>query len=243
MRWACLLLAAAMLAAPGCYIYGFRGQQRLLIGRGAPWEDIVLIRQGRDARARREAMVRLVRFSTDLKGDHWERYNGRVQIAYSTSEIHEKEPHVRAMAAALLRQVGTYAEAPMLVRGLEGAPRLELEPERVAYVRRELVKTLGVIGTPREAPALERVLHSHSEAPDTRVEAAYALARIGGRGAVDALVPGLRDRNESVVFAAWDGLRLLTGVDLPPAETDWRRWWDENRERMEDKDLAVAKEL
>lgn len=245
MRRACLLFSAAMLmlAAPGCYSYGFRGQWQLLISRPAPWDDILLIRQGKDARVRREAMIRLVRFSTRLEGDRWERYNGRVQIAYSTSGIHEKEPHVRAIAAALLRQVGTSAEAPILIRGLEGDPRLELEPEPVAYVRQDLVKTVGLIGTYRELPALARILHSRREAPETRVEAAYALARIGGKDAVDALVEGLRDRNESVVFASWKGLRLLTGEDFPPAETDWRRWWAENRERFDDKDLAVVKEL
>ncbi len=243
MRRACLLLAAAMLAAPGCYNYGFQGQARLLIGKPTPWEDIVLLRQGADARTRREAMVRLVRFSSRLEGERWERYNGRVQIAYSTSELHEKEPHVRAFAAALLRQVGTSAEAPLLLRGLEGDPLLALEPEKEAYVRRELVKTLGHLGSPGEAPALRRVLLNSREAPDTRSEAAYALTRIGGNGAVDALVEGLRDRNESVVFASWDGLRLLTGEDLPAAETDWRRWWDANRGLVAEKDLAVAKEL
>lgn len=243
MRRAALLLALAALAAPGCYSYGFRGQWRQTLGLPSPEENIRLMSEGADARDRREAMIRFVRHAPRLEADSEILRRGRLEIASRTSEAREREPHVRAFAAALLRQVGTVDEAGFLARSLAGDPQQGWRPEPEAYVRREMVKTLGLVGSQREVPLLAQVLANTREAGDTRVEAANALARIGGTEAVDGLVQGLRDRDESVVFASWDGLRRLTGEDLPPAETDWRRWWEEHRESIPEEDLAGVRRL
>lgn len=242
-RRALPLLLLLLATAPGCYHYGFRDQSRQLISRPKPWEDLARIRDGEDARARREAMIRLVRTAAGLEGELWHLYNGRLQIARSVSMAHETDPMARATAAALLRQVGTEMEAPALARSLEGDAEAGLGPEPSDFARSEMVKTLGVLGTPEEIPPLQRILLGRREAVGTRIEAAYALARIGGPDAVSALVEGLSDFDESVIFACWDGLNRLTGEDLPPAETVWARWWEEHRGAFATEDLTTEKEI
>ena len=242
-RRALPLLLLVLMAAPGCYHYGFQGQPRQLIRSPKPWEDLARIREGEDARARREAMIRLAQTAAGLKGEVWHAYSGRKQIARSVSMAHETDPMVRATAAALLRQVGTEMEAPLLARSLEGNAEAELGPEPSDFARREMVKTLGVLGTRDEIPLLRRILLGRREAVGTRVEAGYALARIGGPDAVSALVEGLSDFDESVIFACWDGLNMLTGEDLPPAETVWARWWEEHRGEFAAEDLITDREI
>ena len=225
------VIFAMLLATTGCYNYGYRDQWGQFVWGMAPWNDVILVRKGKDARERREAMVRLARHAATLKGEQWDRYSGRVQIAYSTSAAHEPDPLVRATAAALLRQVGCGEDVPALRRSLLGDAKLALEPEASPLVRREVVKTLGLLGADKDVALLGDILRGAREDAETRIEAAYSLGEIGSRSVVPVLIDGLKDLDEGVVFACWDGLHRTTGEDLSPSEAAWSEWWGRRKGR------------
>jgi len=222
---ACLLL----VCLTGCYNYGYRDQWRILLYGEDPAEDLQRVRTGRDSRDRREAMLRLVRREAEMSSEERERLSCRSVLRYMTSTLHEPSEVVRAMAAASLRQVGTREDVPLLTRSLKGDAALDLGPEPSPVVRREVVRTLSVLGAPADIQTLEEVLRRDKDA-ETRVEAAFALARFGTRAAVEPLLAGLDDQDAGVVFAAYLGLVRVTGAKVRPSALEWRRWWQEHKD-------------
>jgi arylsulfatase A-like enzyme/HEAT repeat protein len=85
--------------------------------------------------------------------------------------------------------------------------------------RREMVQALGAIGDPSVAPALVERLENDEYVP-VRVEAARALAKLGGREARSGLERSVRqEREPSVQAAARAALKTLTAPVSPPAAT------------------------
>ena len=235
------LLAPLLLVLTGCYNYGFRGQfDQFMWGLDVDkaHKDVIY---GKDARSRREAMIRLARYAVFLKGDIEGQRAGRTLIAYSTCSLYQRTPLVRATAGQLLKQVGTQNEVPLLLRSLDGDETLLLRPEKSALVRREVARTFGFLGRPTDVRYLAPVLAKDGDG-ETRKRSATAIGRLGGKDAVPPLIGGLDDRDESVVVACWESLRRITGGDLPPSEWEWRRWWKSAKEKPlpEGKGAAIS---
>lgn len=55
---------------------------------------------------------------------------------------------------------------------------------------------------------------------------ALGLQRLGGRVAVEALLPLLDHAHAAVRVHAWEGLVQLTRQRLPPESRAWRAWWE-----------------
>jgi len=229
MRW---WLPIAMIAAglAGCYNYGYKSQRAQLWRGMSPVEDVNLIREGKSPRARREAILRVVRNECSFSEKERQRLSCRKMLAFVTSPLHEPNPLVRATAASALREVGTPEEVPLLARNLRGDASLEPQPEPSPIVRREVVKTLGVLAGPPQIPVLDALLRTDPDV-ETRVECANALARIDTQRAVPPLLAGLSDPDPSVRFACREALAKITGEDLPASDTIWRNWWESRGEK------------
>lgn len=111
---------------------------------------------------------------------------------------------------------------------LAGAlPRLQRDPVRhVAAIR-----ALGALPGPESAKALLAVLRRRDGDLAPQVAAAEALARIGGRSEVRALVLELKgaedERGGQRLAEAIDAaLREVTGHELSGGRV-WRAWWDQ----------------
>ena len=227
MKRCVLLLTIAGLA--GCYNYGHNKQGRLFWHGPDPQADLAEAREDRDARDRREAIVRLVRCQVAGPEANRHRSACRRVLREAASLRHEQNAVIRSIAAASLRQLGAPEDVPLLVRCLKGDPGQNLDPEASPDVRRELVNTLGLLGSPNEVPVLADVLRKDPDV-ETRVEAARALARLGSQTAVEGLLQGLADPDESVAFACHQGLVRTTGQNLPPSAVEWQQWWQGRKE-------------
>jgi HEAT repeat protein len=202
---ACLLLCGLLLS--GCASYEPSTGQKL---RDLFWMDSA----GRDiagltdsnAATRRFSVQRLVaRGRTDMAP----------RIVLLLDERNEEDAAVRAAAASAMRAMKHAASAPELARHLD-------DPNPA--VRHEIARSLGVIGSMGEAPALEQQLSSALEAPAIRAECAYALAEVGGKSAMPGLAAAMDVRDDRVRFAAHDALIGLAGTDAGPTRAAWERW-------------------
>lgn len=127
-----------------------------------------------------------------------------------------KEPSeiVRATAAVGLRALADKRALPELVAALSDPAPL---------VRADIVETIGYLGDSAQAPALARVLQTDPDAR-VRLQAAVSLRRAAGAQAAAPLVLALDDPDESVSFAAHQGLMVITGQSLPPSGARWENW-------------------
>jgi HEAT repeat protein len=157
---------------------------------------------------RQRSILRLVaQGRTDL--DH--------EIAWLVSRKHEEDPQVRVLAAAALRKLDSRQAASYLARNLD-------DPS--VAVRREIVRSLGSLGSAEQVPDLQRLLDAGRESPEIRREAVLALAEIGGPGAIPALIEAFDDPDAGVRAAVRETLVRLSGTDAGPTKKDWRQWWD-----------------
>ncbi|MFA4858642.1 MAG: HEAT repeat domain-containing protein [Candidatus Margulisiibacteriota bacterium] len=86
------------------------------------------------------------------------------------------------------------------ILGLREAPfSYELQAHRL-----DAVKALAVIGDASTVPALVAILNCKEEAPDMRYAACYALGRIGGNAAADALTQRLYHDVTEEKFHMWE---------------------------------------
>jgi len=127
-------------------------------------------------------------------------------------------PLVRSTAAVALAMLGD----PRAIPHLEEACK---DPSPL--VRADAVDALGALGGPAQTPMLARVLASDRDAR-VRLHAARALARLGGREAVAALIAHLGDADESVSFECRRSLATISGRDLAPRTAVWTEWMEEN---------------
>ena len=122
-------------------------------------------------------------------------------VAQLREDLHADRAWVREHAAVRLGQL----EAAEALPDLE--ERLASDPD--AWVRARSAEALGAIAVPGTAGLVVGALDD--ESIDVRLAAVGALARIGGRGASDAL-ESLRDAPELLVRGAVsDALRRLEG--------------------------------
>ena len=124
---------------------------------------------------------------------------------------------VRATAAVGLRFLGDKRAIPALVTACA-------DPEPI--VRADAARTLGELGGPPEIATLASLARRDPDA-NVRLEAVYAIRKIGGEETIPILIAALGDPDESVAFAAHSALLSLTGQQLSPDKTQWQKWWQE----------------
>jgi len=198
------LLVAAALA--GCRSYGPSGSLKwqVLLGQRDAGDD-ALDALSPNPEVRRWAVIRL--------GQAGDPAAAPILAARLSLSI-EPNALLRATSAASLRSIGD----PLAVPALAAACA-----DPVAYVRAEAVRTLGFVAGSDQFPLLARTLEK-DPAPAVRLEAAYALHRLGTSEATPYLVKALRDPDPSVAFAAHYALRSLTGLDAAPASPAWQQF-------------------
>ena len=201
------LLAVILLAATaGCAAHG--------PSAGEKWAQLALGNRlagarrdlgDPDAHTRRWAILRLARAGDLSAGE---------QIIPLLDSAKEPSAIVRATAAVGLRILADKRALPALTVALN-------DPEPL--VRADVVDTIGSLGDPAHAPALARMLQADPDAR-VRLQAAVALRRAAGPLAVPPLILALDDPDESVAFAAHQGLMALTQQSLPPSRARWEKW-------------------
>ena len=95
--------------------------------------------------------------------------------------------------------------------------------DKSPYVRREAVISLARRVSPEGAPAMIQALRDDSSA-DVRLAAAENLYRFREKAAAEALAAVLEDTDIAVVVRAWEGLRYMTGQDLPRLAQPWNEF-------------------
>ncbi len=122
---------------------------------------------------------------------------------------------VRATAAVGLRVLGDKRAIPSLETACG-------DPEPV--VRADAVRTLGDLGAPPELATLVPIARRDPDA-NVRLEAIYAVRKIGGEETLPVFIAALSDSDESVTFAAHAALLSMTGQQFSPDKTQWQKWW------------------
>lgn len=208
MKWIASISIAGLclVLSAGCRSYGPRaGEKARQLIFGCDHKRDVRNLSSDNSETRRWCLIRLGR-------------NGNPEdapaLAARLDPNTEPVPLVRATAAAGLRAMGDARALPALRTAC-------VDPDR--HVRAEAVRALAILGKKDVMPLLtQRLLEDRDY--DVRLQAAYAVARIGGDAALAPLAAALADPDESVVFAAHNGLSRLTGRDLPPVHEPWRQW-------------------
>jgi len=131
----------------------------------------------------------------------------------------EPVPLVRATAAVGLRVLGDKRAIPALVTACG-------DPEPI--VRADAVRTLGDLGGPAEVAGLASLGRRDPDS-NVRLEAIYAIHKIGGEDAIPIFIAALSDSDESVAFAAHSALLSQTGQQFSPDKNQWVKWWEEHR--------------
>jgi HEAT repeat protein len=139
------------------------------------------------------------------------------EIAFLVSHKQEESPDVRIAAAAALRQLDSRESAPFLARNLDDPNEL---------VRRQVIATLGAVGTPAQVPDLMKVVAAKDDPVETRCAAARAVAAIGDQSSLPALIDNLDDPNTSVASAVHEALVQISRTDVGTTKEAWRQWWD-----------------
>jgi HEAT repeat protein len=123
--------------------------------------------------------------------------------------LSDKEPIRRAVAAATLVYIGPDAmdAVPALIETLLHDP--------VPAIRRVAAEALGKIGASAAVPALARVVLNESEFSTVRLEAAFALGRLGlpASALVPRLIRALTDHPD--VAVRLEAARLLATLVRP----------------------------
>jgi HEAT repeat protein len=136
----------------------------------------------------------------------------------------EPLPLVRATACVGIRALGDKRAVPALLAACR---------DPAPIVRADAARTVGDLGGPDEIEPLSRLLRQDGDSA-VRLEAAYAVRRIGGEKSFPVLVASLSDPDESVAFAAHSALLSLTGQNLSPDPKQWQTWLKQNGKQSGD---------
>ena len=132
--------------------------------------------------------------------------------------VTDPDPGVRAAAVTALGRHGIVEDAPTLATLLKDEDDL---------VRWQAADGLRKIHNPAVVPALvERLDPDLEEDADTRATIALALGQYPDRVVFSRLATALEQRDFSVVNAAHQSLRLLTGEDKGLEPQDWAAWFE-----------------
>lgn len=99
--------------------------------------------------------------------------------------------------------------------------------DRAPEVRMAVCDALGKQRDPKGAEALGRAIVDPYW--QVRVAAVDALKKVGGRGAVDALIIGIGKAEGRIVHDISEALVQLTGKNFHENRVLWRDWWSESR--------------
>jgi hypothetical protein len=136
--------------------------------------------------------------------------------------LDDPDPTVRAACAHALGLHGEVEDADRLILRLK---------DDTTIVRWEVAKALQKIHNPRAIKALIEALATDAD-PDVRMSAATALGQYPDMSVFNALVGALEDQNYSVIVAAREALRTLTGQDFGNSGADWLAWARDSREHV-----------
>jgi hypothetical protein len=158
-----------------------------------------------DPELRRWAVIHIMQ-----RGDQSQMPRVRVMI----DRQQEPYPLNRAIAAEAARVLDDRASLNILIAAID---------DPANYVRRQVVRSVGYLGTKDEGPIVARVLTNDSD-EDVRLQAVDSLVQLEQRAAIPDLIVALEDRSQSVRFAAHISLVTLTGTDRGFSRQLWLKW-------------------
>ena len=127
----------------------------------------------------------------------------------------DRDPMVRAATAQALGDVEGDEVVPTLKELLAG--------DSDALVRADAAASLGRKASPDGLEALIAAMDADPDL-DVRLAAEGALRYYKDRAAADALVRGLAKSDIGEAQKCWEGLRYMTGQDLPRASAPWEEF-------------------
>jgi len=109
---------------------------------------------------------------------------------------------------------------------------VEALKDPVEDVKKAAAEALANFGRPDEVQAMIELVRAKSTTDTERVLLLESLGRGLSFGAVPVLIEVLgqkeREVSEQVRVAAWEALKQISGLDMPPDAGAWRQWWDIN---------------
>jgi HEAT repeat protein len=139
-------------------------------------------------------------------------------VGVLSAAMDDEEPSVRERAAHALGGIADPSCIPVLLAHANTEDW---------HLRGAIVQSLARVKDARSAAALRAaLLDSHWH---VRGLAAEALGTAGDRDSVPQLIARLGDPHWNVRRLANISLRSITRETLGPAESDWRRWWNDGR--------------
>jgi HEAT repeat protein len=144
------------------------------------------------------------------------------RTAVLVKALRNSEPEIRIRAAVMATREGRIVAIPAL------APLMDASDWREATAAIIAVGILGHVGE------VELVASRRADA-DWRVRGAVfeALGQLRHMAAVPYLIEGLADRDVIVKSAALKNLQVLSQSGLGPDIEAWKRWYDENRGKLD----------
>jgi len=95
--------------------------------------------------------------------------------------------------------------------------------DRNQFVRCDAAQALGNRVPPEHADALAEALRTDASG-DVRLAAAEALRQFKDKAAAEALVAAVQDPSIAVAYRSWEGLRYMTGQNLPREAAAWKQF-------------------
>jgi len=127
----------------------------------------------------------------------------------------DKDPMVRSAATRGLADLEGERVVPTLCH--------VLETDEDSYVRSDAA---GSLARHEDAAAVEALIDALGSDPstDVRVAAAESLRQFKDKRAAAALAEAVEYRDLAVAHTAWQGLRYMTGQDLPRESEPWNQF-------------------
>lgn len=221
---ACLKAAAAFLliSCVGC-----------VSSRLSPREAIEVALSDAGADQRRSATIRLA--SSNREDSDWAQAGFRVLALLDEDDqtrcvaIRALSPTERETVPTLIKLLNASAYATTLVRPTSEVVRWEAAEKLLAVVETDRARQTYGISVRRILKQLLR----EDPSRHVRLRAARALGSFAGEeAAFDALVQGLGDSDNAVVYECEQSLIRLTGITQRGSAGAWRRWRDANAEDL-----------